>query len=353
MFKISLKSLLLASVLVSSAAVAIAQDITLRATANSNENDEDYDGLVVFKNYVENASNGSIKVELFIGTQLCAKGDECLAGVADGSIDIYISTSGGAAGLFPYIQVLYLPYLMSDDRVAEAVLTQTDFTKTIREMALKDSGDKIRLMSIGNTGGWRNFANTQKRVETPADLAGMKMRTVPAALPQFLATTLGANPTPIAWPELFTSLQTQVVDGTANGITDIMSMKFTDAGVKYITLDGHSYMGAFWWMGEDRFSSLSGAQKQVVVDGFAALQQATFASPKRKEIAAYAAFKDAGGEVYVPTPAQKAAFKSAVAPVMDWFQTNVAGGPAVLDAFNSATTKAQAMVDADRARDLN
>ena len=106
-------------------------------------------------------------------------------------------------------------------------------------------------------------------------------------------------------------------------------------------------------MGEDRFSSLSGAQKQVVVDGFAALQQATFASPKRKEIAAYAAFKDAGGEVYVPTPAQKAAFKSAVAPVMDWFQTNVAGGPAVLDAFNSATTKAQAMVDADRARDLN
>ena len=62
MFKISLKSLLLASVLVSSAAVAIAQDITLRATANSNENDEDYDGLVVFKNYVENASNGSIKV---------------------------------------------------------------------------------------------------------------------------------------------------------------------------------------------------------------------------------------------------------------------------------------------------
>ena len=153
MFKISLKSLLLASVLVSSAAVAIAQDITLRATANSNENDEDYDGLVVFKNYVENASNGSIKVELFIGTQLCAKGDECLAGVADGSIDIYISTSGGAAGLFPYIQVLDLPYLMSDDRVAEAVLTQTDFTKTIREMALKDSGDKIRLMSIGNTGG--------------------------------------------------------------------------------------------------------------------------------------------------------------------------------------------------------
>ena len=46
------------------------QEFTIRATANSNENDEDYDGLVVFKNYVEAASNGRIGVELFIGTQL-------------------------------------------------------------------------------------------------------------------------------------------------------------------------------------------------------------------------------------------------------------------------------------------
>ena len=48
-----------------------AAEYTIRATANSNENDEDYDGLVVFKNYVESASNGAIAVELFIGTQLC------------------------------------------------------------------------------------------------------------------------------------------------------------------------------------------------------------------------------------------------------------------------------------------
>jgi TRAP-type transport system periplasmic protein len=56
------------------------------------------------------------------------------AGVADGSIDIYISTSGGAAGdLFPYIQVLDLPYLMSDDRVAEDVLSG-DFVRELRAM---------------------------------------------------------------------------------------------------------------------------------------------------------------------------------------------------------------------------
>ena len=90
---------------------ASAAKFNLRATANSNENDEDYDGLVVFKNYVEAASNGAISVELFIGTQLCSKGAECLQGVADSSIDIYISTSGGAAGIFPYVQVLSLIHI--------------------------------------------------------------------------------------------------------------------------------------------------------------------------------------------------------------------------------------------------
>lgn len=352
MLKTTLKSLVLATLLTGTAGVALAQDIMLRATANSNENDEDYDGLVVFKNYVENASNGAIGVEIFMGTQLCAKPDECMAGVADGTIDIYISTSGGAAGLFPYVQVLDLPYLMSDDRVAEEVLTG-DFTRMLRTMALADSGDSIRLMTIGNTGGWRNYANTKQRVAAPADLAGMKMRTVPADLPQTLATTLGAAPTPIPWPELFTSLQTGVVEGTANGITDIMSMKFTDAGIKYITLDGHSYMGAFWWMNNARFTGMTDAQKQVVLDGFAALQQATFASPKRKEIQAYADFKAAGGEIYVPTSEEKAAFKAAVAPVFDWFKSNVKNGPEVLDAFMKASADAEAKIAAERAADLN
>ena len=352
MLKKTLKSLVLATALASTAGMAMAADITLRATANSNENDEDYDGLVVFKNYIENASNGAIAVEIFMGTQLCAKPDECMAGVADGSIDLYISTSGGAAGLFPYVQVLDLPYLMSDDRVAEEVLTG-DFTRMLRKMALADSGDSIRLMTIGNTGGWRNYANTQKRISAPGDLAGMKMRTVPADLPQTLATTLGAAPTPIPWPELFTSLQTGVVEGTANGITDIMSMKFTDAGIKYLTLDGHSYMGAFWWMNNARFNGLTDDQKRVVLDGFAALQQATFASPKRKEIQAYADFRAAGGEIYVPTADEKAAFKAAVAPVFDWFKANVKNGPEVLDAFMAASSAAEAKIAEERAADVN
>ncbi|PWG17374.1 TRAP transporter substrate-binding protein [Salibaculum griseiflavum] len=331
---------------------AAAQDtITLRATANSNENDEDYDGLIVFKDYVEAASNGAIEVELFIGTQLCSTGAECLEGVSEGSIDIYISTSGGAAGIFPYVQVLDLPYLMANDRVAEHVL-QGDFVRTMRDMALEDSGDTIRLMTIGNTGGWRNFANTQRRIQTPEDMEGLKIRTVVADLPQELVRALGASPTPIPWPELFTSFQTGVVDGSKNGITDIMGMKFPDAGLQYITLDGHAYMGALWWMNNEKFLSMDEANRRVVMDGFYALQQATFAAPKRNSIQAYAEFVEGGGDIYVPTPEEKAMFAEAAAPVQDWFRENVDGGDRILDAMIAAVDEAEAELGAAYEADL-
>lgn len=352
MFMKLAKTVALSALMAGTALTASAADYTIRATANSNENDEDYDGLVVFKNYVEAASNGAIEVELFIGTQLCSNGAECLQGVADGSIDVYISTSGGASGLFPYVQVLDLPYLMADDRIAEHVLSG-DFTRKMRAMALEDSGDAIRLMTIGNTGGWRNFANTKRRVAAPADMDGLKIRTVVADLPQELVKALGASPTPIPWPELFTSFQTGVVEGSKNGITDIMGMKFPDAGLQYVTLDGHAYMGALWWMSNQTFMDMPEDMRRVVVDGFYALQQATFASPKRKSIKAYEDFVAGGGDLYVPTPAEKDAFKQAASPVYDWFKSNVARGDEVFTALTDAVAAAEADVNGARDADLN
>ena len=325
--------------------------IKIVATANSNEADEDYAGLIVFKDYVEAASNGGIEVEIFMGTQLCSTGAECIEGVAEGSIDVYISTSGGAAGIFPYVQVLDLPYLMANDRVAEHVLSG-DFVRTMRTMVLEDSDDTVRLMTIGNTGGWRNFANTQRRVATPADMEGLKIRTVVADLPQELVKALGAAPTPIPWPELFTSFQTGVVDGSKNGITDIMGMKFPDAGLQYITLDGHAYMGALWWMSNEKFMGMDEDMRRVVMDGFYALQQATFAAPKRGAIAAYAEFTEGGGDIYVPTPAEKAMFAEAATPVQGWFRDNVDRGDEILDALIAAVADAEADLAAAYDADL-
>ena len=90
------------------------------------------------------------------------------------------------------MQIFDLPYLLRNDRVTEVVL-QGDFVDLLRDYSLEDSGGTIRLMTIGNTGGWRNFANTKKVVKTPADLEGMRIRIVVADLPQELAKALGAS----------------------------------------------------------------------------------------------------------------------------------------------------------------
>ena len=144
-----------------------------------------------------------------------------------------------------------------------------------------------------------------------------------------------------------------MVEGTANGITDIMGMKFPDAGLQYLTLDGHSYMGAFWWMNNDKFLSMPEDLRRVVVDGFYQLQQATFASPKRKSIQAYEDFVAGGGDIYVPTAEEKAAFSDAAAPVFDWFKANVPGGPEVFEALNAAVAEVEAEQAAANASDLN
>ena len=208
-------------------------------------------------------------------------------------------------------------------------------------------------MTIGNTGGWRNFANTQRRIAAPSDMEGLKIRTVVADLPQELVRALGASPTPIPWPELFTSFQTGVVEGSKNGITDIMGMKFPDAGLQYMTLDGHAYMGALWWMSNENFMAMPEDLRRVVVDGFSELQQATFASPKRKSIEAYEAFVAGGGDLYVPTPEEKAAFAEAAAPVQDWFRENVDRGGEILDALITAVDAAEGEINAAYENDLN
>lgn len=352
LFGASLAAVLAGAVLIGATPVTTnAQELMLR-TQVPNTEDEDYDGMIVFKNFVEAQSNGTIEVEILLGNQICSTGTECLEAVEDGILDIYISTSGGAATIFPVVQIFDLPYVLRDDRVAEIVL-QGEFQDQLRETLLEQSDDTLRLMSIGNTGGWRNFANTQRVVKTPEDLSGLKIRTIVADLPQVLVEAMGASPTPIPWPELFTSFQTGVVEGSKNGITDIMNMSFPEAGLQYLTLDGHAYMAALWWMNNENFLNLPEDQRRVILDGFAALQQATFASPKRRSIQAYEAFVEGGGTIYVPTPEEKRMWQDAAVPVYQWFAENIDDGELWLGRLRDAASAAEAQIDAEYSARLN
>ncbi|MEM7406528.1 MAG: TRAP transporter substrate-binding protein DctP [Pseudomonadota bacterium] len=315
---------------------------TIKIAFLGSQTDEDWEGALVFKDYVEGRTNGEVKVEVYHSGQFCGNFRECIEGVQSGALEVTISTIGGFGNLWGPGQVLDLPYLFRDDRVAECVF-DSSFTTELRDEVLK-SIPGMRLMVVSNTGGWRNFATVNKQVKTPADVQGQKIRTIPADIQKELVKLLGGNPTPIAWPEVYTSLATGVVEGTKNGITDIVSMKFEDH-LKYITLDGHAYMAALWWMNDATWKGFSKAEKRVVHDGFQHLKTVTRASPMRRKVDAIETFKKAGGSVYVPTPAEKKAFQQAAKPMEKWFVDKY--GDEWLTKVRASITACEKQIDAE------
>lgn len=320
-----------------------AADYNIKIAFLGSPQDEDYDGSLVFKDYVESRSNGRATVEVFPSGQFCGSEKECLENLQAGTLEVYITTIGGFGNVFGPGQVLDLPYMFKDDRTAECVF-DGPFTSELRAGVL-EADIPMRLMVISNTGGWRNFATTNKQIKTPADLEGVKVRTIPAEIQQELVNQLGGNATAVAWPEVYTSLSTGVVEGTKNGITDIMNMKFPEAGLKYMTLDGHAYMGALWWYSDAAWSTLPDDVKRIVFDGMNHLKTVTRAFPMRKQIEAYEAFKAGGGTIYVPTAEEKAAFQEASSGMRKWYSDKY--GNEWLDKLDAAVADCSASVDAE------
>ena len=321
---------------------AQAADKTLKIGFLGSQTDEDWEGSVVFKDYVESRTNGGIAVEIYHSGQFCGNFRECIEGVQSGALEVTISTIGGFGNLWGPGQVLDLPYLFRDDRVAECVF-DGPFVNQLRDQVLQEIPG-MRLMMVGNTGGWRNFATTNTLIKTPDDVKGLKIRTIPADIQKELVKLLGGNPTPIAWPEVYTSLATGVVEGTKNGITDIVSMKFEDH-LNNITLDGHAYMAALWWMNDGFWNDLTDAEKRVVYDGFQIMKTITRAAPMRNQIAAIETFKKANGTVYVPTPEEKAQFQATAKPMEDWFIKQY--GDEWLVKARAAISDCEAKIDAE------
>lgn len=307
---------------------AQAQDHLISLVFLANTEDEDYDGALVFKDYVESRSNGTIAVDIYPGGQLCANPASCIDALQSGLVTVFITTIGGLSNVFPPAQVMDVPYIFPSDRVAECALSNdSPFFNALHDAVLEQTGN-MRLMTIGNTGGWRNIATTDTPVQSPDDVDGLQLRTISSEIQQELVRALGGSPTPVAWPELYTALATGVVEGTKNGITDIVGMSFHEH-LDNMTLDGHAYMGALWWMNNDAFLAMSEDERRIVEDGFDRLRLTTLVMPQRRQIDAYNTFREAGGTIYVPTPDEMAQFRDAASPVRDWFVEQY--GPEWLD----------------------
>lgn len=203
-----------------------------------------------FAELVRAKTNGQLQIAIFPNGELGSEG-VASEGVRLGSIDMAVIASGGMlANWVPEIQVFDLPYLFRDRPHAYAVLDGA---------VGRDLNRKIAGVGIENLAYWeigvRHLTNNVRPIVTTEDVRGLKMRVMPVKVYIKTAQALGANVLPIAFSELYGSLQRGIVNGQENPLATIRSMKFYEAQ-KYLTLTGHAYSPALVVINQQRYQQL-------------------------------------------------------------------------------------------------
>ena len=193
------------------------------------------DGALKFKEVAERLSGGKLDVQVFGGAQLGGERD-LLEGIRLGTLHMCIG-AGGLANFAPAYNVVQLPFLIKNQehmtRVAEGPAG-----KLLAQRIEEQGGYKVLgYFSTGDSG----IQTVKAPVRTPADLKGVKIRVMenPALIDSMRA--LGANPTPLPFPELYTSMKQGVVEGATIDYTALWTTKVYEA-VKYVTEPGFHFL---------------------------------------------------------------------------------------------------------------
>jgi tripartite ATP-independent transporter DctP family solute receptor len=158
--------------------------------------------------------------------------------------------------------VTNLPFAFQSYAVAYEVY-DGPFGQEMAEDIRKKTGFKV--LGYGESGGFFQISNSKRPIKSPADMKGLKIRTMSIPLHMGIIESLGGAPTPIAWAEVYTALQTGVVDGQMNPIPIINTAKFYEVQ-KYITLTNHLYAPYVWVLNDKWYQGLTPAEKEIVMD---------------------------------------------------------------------------------------
>lgn len=214
----------------------------------------------VFKSMVESESNGAIKVEIYPAGQL-GNERESMEQVKLGVVQSYIASSGAMATFYPMYSVLDIPFAVPNYAVAWEVF-DGPFGEYLAADIQKKAGYKV--LGFGEAGGFFHLSNNKKPIEKVEDMKGLKIRTMTLPSHENLMKAYGAAPTPIAWAEIYTALQTGVADGQQNPIPIVLTGKLYEVQ-KYLTLTNHLYSTYCWVMNNDFYNGLTEQEKNIVM----------------------------------------------------------------------------------------
>lgn len=267
----------------------------------------------IFKPEVEKNSNGKIKVEVYPNAQL-GSDRQAIEAVSLGSLEMSVPGGPVLSGFYEPYMVFDLPFLFKD-RAAVYAAMDGELAATVNKGLLEQN---IMVLRIGEN-GFRHITNNKGPIYTPADMEGMKIRTMENPLHMAAFRGIGANPTPIAFGELFTALQQKTVDAQENPVAIIYTSKFNEVQ-KYLTLDGHVFANCPYIISKDFFESLSPELQKVVVEAVDKTVEAQRKTLAEQELGNIEKLKELGMEVNELTDEQKQLFIDAVKPAYDLFE---------------------------------
>jgi tripartite ATP-independent transporter DctP family solute receptor len=208
------------------------------------------EGAREFARCIKESTGGAIDIRVYPGGQLGKGERELLEGMQIGTIDLSVTATGPVSGFSQSMMVLDLPFLLRDYHHVDAVLDGPVGRK------LLDDLEKVRLKGLSFfENGFRNFTNSARPLLKPEDFKGLKFRTMENPVHLASVRELGAQAVPMSWGEVYTSLQTKVIDGQENPVAIIHSYKLNEVQ-KYLSLTGHFYSPAPLTMSLKRFKSL-------------------------------------------------------------------------------------------------
>ena len=292
-------------------------------------------GCYSFKNYVEQNSEGRIKVEIY-DSGVLGGSSEGLSQCMQNVVQACVTGDGELSTLYPKLQVLCVPYLFNNRIEFYNTLDSVWMANLFADMRTELG---IRLLASSDNGGFRSISNNTREIQTASDLKGLKIRSMEIPAYTTMLESMGATATPIAWAELYTSLQTGVVDGQENPPANVLNGSLQEVQ-KYYTLDQHSISSLVLMLNEDFYQTLPEDLKQVVTMGGIVAQESMRGANCANEELALQGLKDSGMNIYIPTKEEKATFQDASQePVLKWLKGEV--GDEYVSGFMTAVEEAK------------
>jgi len=264
-----------------------------------------------WKNEIEKLSNGEISVKYFTQAQLGGE-RELMEQIQQGTLDLYLGSTGVAGNFVPEMNVFNLPFLFLNRQHCEEV----EFGRLGDEIvSFIDKYRGFKGFAIAGA-GWRMPMNRLRPITKPEDFKGLKWRSMEIPLHLDTYRAMGASPIPMSFTELYTALQMGTVDGQENAPSIAYPMKFHEV-CKYLTTLPVLLNGDIYVMNKKKWDSLSPNYQEIVKKSAMVAAKALNEGFTNEDENALKAMEKSGVKVYRIKPSEMDPFVKATQPVWD------------------------------------